>query len=42
VLDKLGVKHKHATNGAEAWSRLQGIAAHADADWQRALRDESA
>jgi hypothetical protein len=24
VLDKLGVKHKHATNGAEAWSRLQG------------------
>jgi CheY-like chemotaxis protein len=29
VLDKLGVKHKHATNGAEAWSRLQGIAAHA-------------
>jgi two-component system chemotaxis response regulator CheV len=29
VLDKLGVKHKHATNGAEAWSRLQGLAAHA-------------
>jgi len=29
VLDKLGVKHKHATNGAEAWTRLQGIAAHA-------------
>jgi len=29
VLDKLGVKHKHATNGAEAWSRLQAIAAHA-------------
>ena len=29
VLDKLGVKHKHATNGAEAWSRLQGMAAHA-------------
>lgn len=29
VLDKLGVKHKHATNGAEAWSRLQGLATHA-------------
>ena len=28
VLDKLGVKHKHATNGAEAWTRLQAIAAH--------------
>ncbi|MCX8145877.1 MAG: chemotaxis protein [Azovibrio sp.] len=28
VLDQLGVKHKHATNGAEAWARLQGIAAH--------------
>ncbi len=23
VLDKLGVKHKHATNGSEAWTRLQ-------------------
>jgi two-component system, chemotaxis family, chemotaxis protein CheV len=30
VLDKLGVKHKHATNGAEAWTRLQAIAAHAN------------
>ncbi|MDR0577525.1 MAG: chemotaxis protein [Candidatus Accumulibacter sp.] len=29
VLDKLHVKHKHATNGAEAWTRLQGLAAHA-------------
>ncbi len=29
VFDKLGVKHKHATNGAEAWSRLQGLAVHA-------------
>lgn len=29
VFDKLGVKHKHATNGSEAWSRLQGLAAHA-------------
>ena len=31
VLDKLGVKHKHATNGSEAWTRLQAIAAHATA-----------
>lgn len=29
VLDKLGVKHKHAVNGMEAWSRLEGIANHA-------------
>jgi two-component system chemotaxis response regulator CheV len=29
VLDKLGVKHKHANNGAEAWTRLQAIATHA-------------
>lgn len=29
VLDQLGVRHKHATNGAEAWARLQAIAAHA-------------
>lgn len=28
VLDKLGIKHKHATNGMEAWTRLQAIAAH--------------
>lgn len=28
VLDRLGVRHKHATNGMEAWTRLQGIAAH--------------
>jgi two-component system chemotaxis response regulator CheV len=28
VLDKLGVKHKHAQNGLEAWSRLSGMAAH--------------
>ena len=39
VLDKLGVKHKHATNGAEAWSRLQGIAAHASQTGQ-GVRDE--
>jgi two-component system chemotaxis response regulator CheV len=29
VLDKLGVKHKHAQNGLEAWTRLSGMAAHA-------------
>lgn len=29
VLDKLGVKHKHAQNGLEAWTRLEGMAAHA-------------
>ncbi|HRP95771.1 MAG TPA: chemotaxis protein [Rhodocyclaceae bacterium] len=29
VLDKLGVKHKYAVNGAEAWSRLDGMATHA-------------
>ena len=28
VLDKLNIRHKHATNGAEAWARLQGMAAH--------------
>ena len=28
VFDKLGVKHKHALNGLEAWTRLSGIAAH--------------
>jgi two-component system chemotaxis response regulator CheV len=39
VLDKLGVKHKHATNGAEAWSRLQAIAAHATRRACRARRD---
>jgi two-component system chemotaxis response regulator CheV len=26
VLDKLGVKHKHAVNGMEAWSRRLGMA----------------
>ncbi|NMF88889.1 chemotaxis protein [Aromatoleum petrolei] len=29
VLDKLGVRHKHAVNGLEAWTRLQGMASHA-------------
>lgn len=39
VFDKLGVKHKHATNGAEAWSRLQGLAAHAQQSGA-SLRDD--
>jgi two-component system chemotaxis response regulator CheV len=39
VLDRLGVRHKHATNGAEAWSRLQAIAAHAQ-QTGNPLRDE--
>lgn len=39
VLDKLGVNHKHAANGLEAWTRLQGIATHAE-QTQRDLRDE--
>lgn len=29
VLDKLGVKHKYAVNGLEAWNRLEGMATHA-------------
>jgi two-component system chemotaxis response regulator CheV len=29
VLDQMGVKHKHALNGLEAWTRLSGMAAHA-------------
>jgi two-component system chemotaxis response regulator CheV len=39
VLEKLGVRHKHATNGAEAWTRLQAIAAHAHQTGRR-MRDE--
>jgi two-component system chemotaxis response regulator CheV len=39
VLDKLGVKHKHAQNGMEAWTRLSGMAAHAQ-QTGRSLRDE--
>lgn len=39
VLDRLGVKHKHANNGAEAWARLQAIAAHSQ-QVGTALRDE--
>lgn len=29
VLDKLGVHHRHAVNGLEAWTRLEGMADHA-------------
>jgi two-component system, chemotaxis family, chemotaxis protein CheV len=39
VLDRLSVKHKHATNGVEAWTRLQAIAAHAQ-QMGTNLRDE--
>ena len=39
VFDKLGVKHKHATNGAEAWGRLQGLASHAQ-QTSSSLRDD--
>jgi len=39
VFDKLGVKHKNATNGLEAWTRLQGLAAHA-AQTSAVLRDD--
>jgi two-component system chemotaxis response regulator CheV len=39
VLDKMGVKHKHATNGAEAWTRLQAIATHCQ-QTGKPLRDE--
>ncbi|EKE16743.1 MAG: hypothetical protein ACD_10C00825G0002 [uncultured bacterium] len=39
VLDKLGVRHKHATNGMEAWTRLQGLAAHALQSGSK-IRDE--
>jgi two-component system chemotaxis response regulator CheV len=40
VFDKLGVKHKHATNGAEAWTRLQAIAAHCQ-QTGTSVRDET-
>lgn len=39
VLDKLGVRHKHALNGLEAWTRLDGMAAHA-LQQKRKLADE--
>jgi two-component system chemotaxis response regulator CheV len=39
VLDRLGVTHKHASNGQEAWTRLSGMAAHAQ-QAGRSVRDE--
>ncbi|KAF7598900.1 MAG: fused signal transduction protein/response regulator [Candidatus Dactylopiibacterium carminicum] len=39
VLDKLGVRHKHALNGLEAWTRLDGMAAHAQQQ-KRKLSEE--
>jgi len=39
VLEKLGVKHKYAQNGLEAWTRLSGMAAAA-VQAGRSLRDE--
>jgi len=39
VLDKLGVRHKHAMNGFEAWTRLEGMASHAQLQ-KRRLADE--
>ena len=39
VLDRLAVKHKHALNGMEAWTRLQGMAAH-EHQAGRSLRNE--
>jgi two-component system, chemotaxis family, chemotaxis protein CheV len=39
VLDKLGVRHKHALNGLEAWTRLDGMATHAQQQ-KRRLSDE--
>ena len=29
VLDRMGLKHKHALNGMEAWTRLSAMASHA-------------
>lgn len=39
VLDKLGVSHKHALNGMEAWTRLLGMATHAQ-QLGRPLRED--
>ncbi len=39
VLDKLGVHHKHAQNGLEAWTRLEGMAGHAQ-QMGRSVREE--
>ena len=32
VLDRLGIRHTQAANGADAWARLQSLAAHALAE----------
>lgn len=32
VLDKLGLQHTHAVNGADAWEKLKAIATRAEAD----------
>ncbi len=37
VLDQLGVRHKHALNGQEAWTRLLGMASHAQQFGSRML-----
>jgi two-component system chemotaxis response regulator CheV len=39
VLDKLGVRHKHAQNGLEAWTRLASMATHSQQTGQ-SLHDE--
>jgi len=39
VLDKLDVRHKHAQNGFEAWTRLEGMAKHSQTSG-RPLKDE--
>jgi len=39
VLDRMGAKHKHAMNGMEAWTRLNGMATHAQLI-KKDLRDE--
>jgi two-component system chemotaxis response regulator CheV len=39
VLERLGVRHKHAQNGREAWTRLSGMAAHAQQAGHQ-LKDE--
>lgn len=39
VLERIQVQHKHATNGLEAWTRLQGIASHCQQSGQ-SVHDE--
>ncbi len=38
VLDKLAVNHQHASNGREAWERLQSMAARAQAEGEPLAR----